>query len=422
MLEGRKRIDGRADEGAAATAAFRRGPHSRPSAAAAAAGAAGSTSPARPAPPARSALPMPSPPPTAIPVTVDHASLLALTPAALRAIDAAYGPSGLGVLAVSGIPGFDAARAALLPLAHTLAGLPDDVKASVTDPASRFNFGWSHGVETLATGRPDTHKASFYANPVVDRVRIESQDGSKAAAADFPGVARPNLWPDAALPALRPAFLGLGRLLHRVGTAVAAACDAGAAARGEPAPDPPLASLVSGGDAAKGRLLYYYPRDAGDEADAPGAAESSEDAWCGWHADHGLVTALTPPLYLDATTGAPAPCPDPAAGLYVRPRGGGAVRVRIPEGCAAFQAGEAAQVATGGRVVATPHCVRPPRAGVAGASAIARATFALFLQPRWDAPLAPPAGEGGAAAAGVARWRPGDTFGAFSERTVGAYY
>ena len=191
---------------------------------------------------------MPSPPPTAIPVTVDHASLLALTPAALRAIDAAYGPSGLGVLAVSGIPGFDAARAALLPLAHTLAGLPDDVKASVTDPASRFNFGWSHGVETLATGRPDTHKASFYANPVVDRVRIESQDGSKAAAADFPGVARPNLWPDAALPALRPAFLGLGRLLHRVGTAVAAACDAGAAARGEPAPDPPLASLVSGAD------------------------------------------------------------------------------------------------------------------------------------------------------------------------------
>jgi len=81
-------------------------------------------------------------------------------------------------------------------------------------------------------------------------------------------------------------------------------------------------------------------------------------------------------------------------------------------------------VASGGRIVATPHCVRAPRGGTGADGArrrAARATFALFLQPRWDAPLAPPPGVS-PAAVGVARWRAGDTFGAFSERTVDAYY
>ena len=114
-----------------------------------------------------------------------------------------------------------------------------------------------------------------------------------------------------------------------------------------------------------------------------------------------------------------------------------------------MQAGEAAQVFSGGAIVATPHCVR----GVGGAKKkskgasgggsgsgsgeVSRATFALFMQPRWDAPLEPcHAGRGGGGeedgslplpahspeSVGVARWRPGDTFGDFTERTFDAYY
>lgn len=35
------------------------------------------------------------------------------------------------------------------------------------DPTSLYNFGWSHGKEMLGA-RPDTHKGSYYANPLLD--------------------------------------------------------------------------------------------------------------------------------------------------------------------------------------------------------------------------------------------------------------
>lgn len=338
----------------------------------------------------------------------------------------AYGPTGLGILTVSGIPGLEQHRSRLLSLAHPLASLPPSTLASLEDAPSRFNFGWSHGRESLSDGRPDTAKGSFYANPLRDGDGDESERPPSAATVDaFPTVARPNVWPDRDLPALRPAFVALGKLLAGVGQRVAAACDAVAARKRGPssdgAPPPPsLADLIATGDAAKGRLLYYFPRD---DDDAGAADTNHPDAWCGWHADHGLLTALTRALYIDAATGAAAPDPPASsgAGLYIRPRGAPAsappVRVTIPPNHAAFQAGEAAQVASGGAITATPHCVRPPAAGAA--PGVARATFALFLQPRWDAPLAPP---DGVQDTGVARWRPGDTFGSFAERTVDDYY
>lgn len=35
------------------------------------------------------------------------------------------------------------------------------------DPTSLYNFGWSHGKEVLGSA-PDTHKGSYYANPLLD--------------------------------------------------------------------------------------------------------------------------------------------------------------------------------------------------------------------------------------------------------------
>lgn len=50
----------------------------------------------------------------------------------------------------------------------TLQELPESARAQYTDPTSLYNFGWSHGVEALQDGRKDTHKGSFYANPLTD--------------------------------------------------------------------------------------------------------------------------------------------------------------------------------------------------------------------------------------------------------------
>ena len=119
----------------------------------------------------------------------------------------------------------------------------------------------------------------------------------------------------------------------------------------------------------KGRLLYYFPLNANhkheenedddddlarDQANENGdSTKNKEDSWIGWHNDSGFFTALAGDLYVHHDTGRSIPRQhvDPNAGLIVMNRNGDRVKVSIPEDCMA-------QIVTGGKVVATPHCVR----------------------------------------------------------------
>lgn len=275
----------------------------------------------------------------------------------------------------------------------------------------------------MAGGKPDTAKGSFYANPLTEK---PGEGEAETVISSYPGLARPCVWPtpghgdaaeDELAATLPPAFRAAGRTMAGVGAAVAAAADALLAARGAPA-KPSLVEALGKGKGAKGRLLYFYPPDASS------STSSSPDGWCGWHVDHSLLTVLCPALYLNAETGQEVGCPDEAAGLWVRARGGKAdatpTRVTIPPGALAVQFGEAAQVLAGGALEATPHCVRAPAKPTTPPTA--RASFALFLQPWVDVPLTPPPGRETPETVGVPRWRAGDTFGVFSERTVAAYW
>lgn len=73
------------------------------------------------------------------------------------------------------------------------------------------------------------------------------------------------------------------------------------------------------------------------------------------------------------------PSPSPTTGLYIRTRGGDLKKVTIPSDALAFQTGEALEIATGGRLRATPHCVRVGPSS--NADRISRETFAIFMQP-----------------------------------------
>ena len=75
--------------------------------------------------------------------------------------------------------------------------------------------------------------------------------------------------------------------------------------------------------------------------------------------------------------------PSPSSGLYIRTRGGALTKVSIPADCLAFQTGEALELATAGRLRATPHCVRVGAAPGVDAEHISRETFALFMQPEY---------------------------------------
>lgn len=135
-----------------------------------------------------------------------------------------------------------------------------------------------------------------------------------------------------------------------------------------------LPKLISTSQTTKARLLHYFPPSP--ENPLPKDDEPI-DSWCGFHIDHSLLTGLCSALFLDSAASranpTAVPSPSPASGLYIRTRGGDLAQVKIPADCLAFQTGEALELATGGRLRATPHCVRVGAAP--GAETVSRETF-----------------------------------------------
>jgi isopenicillin N synthase-like dioxygenase len=317
----------------------------------------------------------------------------------LKKIGEAFGPEGLGILAVKNVPGFAEKRGALLPLAAQLPTLPD--LDDLVDEASMYSIGWSHGREELAPGKPDTAKGSFYADPLRED-DAACRDEKKAPES-------PNVWPRG-LPALRTAFIDMGKTLQKTGILVAAVCDAHCRKHGV---ETALAETLRRSVAAKGRLLHYFP-----------ATDTDDDTtWCAWHNDHGSLTGLVPGMYLNEH-GSQVSCPDARSGLYIESRDGEQVRVSLPADACGFQIGETSQIQSGGLLQATPHAVMTYCPGVS------RESFALFMQPDFEAPLDVPPGKTVEDCQGVtsplvpplaARWNPGHTFGDFHRATIAAF-
>ncbi|CAI5534495.1 unnamed protein product, partial [Closterium sp. Naga37s-1] len=335
-------------------------------------------------------------------------------------IEAAFGPGGLGIIAVSDVPGYPEARERLLPLALRLGALPEEAKRRIEDPNSKYSFGWSEGKESVEAGRRDALKASFYANPLTDTPTTDPELIRR-----FPTYCRPNVWPSQDLPELEPAFKALGRLIVDVGKQLLQHCDAYVHSRNPHVPSGKLLRVVEQSPCHKARLLLYLspqqpppaPSAAQGEREGEGEGElpaessrvSREEAvacagnggnggvsasesltavadadvssWCGWHLDHGSLTGLTRAQFWRGGEAVEGSDLDPSCGLYIRTRDGQIVQARIPEGCIAFQVGHAMSIQSGGLLAATPHCVAAPK-GPASSIGVSRATLAVFMQVR----------------------------------------
>ena len=328
-----------------------------------------------------------------IPV-VPYASLRRADSATRSILRSAIGRDGLGIVSVSDIPGFSEMRRRLLPLAKRLAGQPREFLAQLEDEASQYNVGWSFGRELL-DGRVDTRKGSFYANPNMD---VPTED--VALIERYPCYCRRNVWPvpGGDLDDLEPAFKELGQLMYRVGMELMDACLVDERIECD-------RDTVSDPACSRGRLLCYLP-EVGEVGEA---TKTATKMWCGWHTDHGALTALCPAMYLGGG-GREVACPAgrpgggggaPTPGLHIRTRSGALIRASIRQDALAFQVGEALERISGGALEATPHCV------VASESQeVTRCTFALFMQPRWSTVLD----------------KSGLTFGEFSSRRLDEAY
>lgn len=349
----------------------------------------------------------------------------------------AWGPKGLGVIAIRGVPRWEELYEQVLRLSHSLAHLPPDALAALEHEPSLYNAGWSHGKEKLGD-KPDFAKGSFYFNPLSDA------PGTEEDREQFPWAMPRNLWPEE-LPELEGSCKALGQAMHGVCGHLARLVDRTMVGRVE-GYDVELGKVLSETEKCKGRLLYYFPpqdapTDPNDEADKDGKKAPRddqdavrEDGWIGWHNDSGFLTALTPDQYYDDETGERITNPDPdGAGLWVVDRDGGAVHVSIPPDCMAVQVGECTQVVTGGALVATPHCVRGCRPSLTAGRRVARVSCPCFIDTHPNFPLLMPNGSTRefVLAQGLSnkvpplgdRWeRDGATFGDFLGASFRRYY
>jgi len=319
-------------------------------------------------------------------VTISYPTLVSVPETLSASIEEAFGsdPKCLGIIIVRDLPpSFIAYRERLLKLASKFARLDESIREKYADAASRYSFGWSHGKEIM-NGKPDLLKGSYYANPIVDK-----PDVSEAERVKYPEYYSQNIWPGSevrGVEGFEEAFKDLGRFIFKIGCELAAACQPFALSHLNDT-SLSLPQLISTSQTTKARLLHYFPPSSA----APLPAEDEPvDSWCGFHLDHSLLTGLCSAIFLREGEGPDptvVPSPSPKSGLYIRTRGGELIKVSIPADCLAFQTGEALEVATGGKLRATPHCVRVGAAP--GADEISRETFALFMQPNTDQYLSP---------------------------------
>lgn len=307
-------------------------------------------------------------------VTIPYSDLLEKTNDLSEKLETGFGPSGLGIIAISNVPKYPVLRKNLLELSHSLAALPEEAKKDLEDADSRYSFGWSHGKEKLESGQPDKFKGSFYANPIVD---VPTSD--EGLIKRYLSYCRPNLWPRDTLPELEPAFKDLGRLIFNVGLLLAYHCDKYVSKQSPLNEEHKLEVMLGRSLCHKGRLLHYFPAVQSDQDQNIDGISS----WCGWHTDHGSLTGLTCAMYMK--DGSQLACPDNTAGLYIRTRSSAVVKAIYGEHDIAYQVGEATEILSKGLFHATPHCVKTPRGDKA--HGVERNTFALFMQPNWDEPF-----------------------------------
>lgn len=339
-----------------------------------------------------------------------------------ESIEAAYGAKGLGILAVKNVPDFVRLRAELLPISRKFALLSDEIKAKYVHPESHYSFGWSHGVEVLAKGQPDLAKGSFYANPIADQPVTDPE-----LVKQFPSFYNPNIWPKDDVPELEPAFKALGRRMMEVGRLVMWQADKLVKKVNPEYQDHRQFDILTKSLMAKGRLLHYFAQDGLKEGQAP-----RDDSWCGWHNDHGSITALCPAMFLKQSDGQLTENKDPKAGLYIKARSGQMMRANgVPKDCLLMQIGETAQIHSGGVLQATPHAVFG-----GNNPGVSRETFAVFMEPQHAESMQIPQGADLHSTQHATsseflpkqvpplstRFEPEDNFASFTKRTLEAYH
>ncbi|KAK7393506.1 hypothetical protein VNO78_22064 [Psophocarpus tetragonolobus] len=306
----------------------------------------------------------------------------------------ALGPTGPGLLAITGVPNASNLRSQLLPLARNLTLLDCETRKLVL---KEHNLG-----SDVPLKNPDRSVSSFAMQlKYVKSSRIE-QTVSESHAMEFKK--------------LGSSFQELGFCMMEVGLCLARLCDKAIGGN-------ELEQSLLDSRAAKGRLIHYHSHldalllkqheriratskknvnnikpleglELNSIASVVNSAGIHSNLWQQWHYDYGIFTVLTTPSfilpsYLEASkTEDPFPascfeeCPSPTGHTCLQiydPNKKKAIMVKAPPESFIIQVGESADIISKGKLRSTLHCVRRP----SKFENLSRETFVVFLQPAW---------------------------------------
>jgi isopenicillin N synthase-like dioxygenase len=273
-----------------------------------------------------------------------------------KLLDSAFDKNGLGVILVKDVPTLVEKREKLLLAIKKLGTLDKDILQKLERPDIFYNIWWSRGKEKLK-GTYDFSKGSFY---------IESTDIDDDS----------NVWPTNEVPELKKTFYDVLNLVNSCAMHLVDGIDVYLKSRLVNYKNDMLKMIAK----KKSRLLYYYPTDNSINGEEGGVPQI--DDWCGWHFDHGVLTALISAMYFKN-----GKVIDHDSGLTIRDRLGQDHQVTLPKNSIAFQIGEALQILSGGHFIATPHCVTP-----SADKSVTRCTMAVFMDCPYDTVLRIPEG------------------------------
>ncbi|ESQ43743.1 hypothetical protein EUTSA_v10006021mg [Eutrema salsugineum] len=296
-----------------------------------------------------------------------------------RNVMEALGPTGPGLLCITGVLGSALLRRKLLPLARKLALL---------DPDKRNRILKEHHLGSdVPLKNPERHVSSFAMQLNYDRTSFDEPIGAKLSLKEEDD--------DDEFKNLGGAFKELGFCMMELGLSIARLCDREIGGG-------LLEETLLDSCTAKGRLIHYH--SAADhqflltESQRRKLSSGNRvsrnhrngtcfggtrhfNLWQQWHYDYGIFTILTDPMFLSSYSY--EECNSMCRHSYLRiyhPSNNKFYMVKTPLDSFIVQIGESADILSKGKLRSTLHCVCRPEM----LDHISRETFVVFLQPKWS--------------------------------------
>ncbi|KAF5810646.1 putative isopenicillin N synthase [Helianthus annuus] len=297
------------------------------------------------------------------------------------------GPSGPGLLAITGVPNASDLRPTLLPMAWKLALLNnDDRKRVLKDHGLGSDVPLKNIDRTVS---PFAMQLKYNLNPDVSNLCNKNHSETDGFSSDTESPCE--------FKNLGNTFKDLGNCMIELGLRLARVCDKIIGGH-------ELEQSLLESHSAKGRLIHYHSVIDNLILQASNKARSKtkktertssnhSDLWQQWHYDYGVFTVLTDPMFMLAPENNGSSqscdrkeCESPSGHTYLQildPNKNRVVMVKASYGSFIVQVGESGDILSKGKLRATLHSVCRPK----GFENVCRETFVVFLQPSWSKTL-----------------------------------